>query len=222
MAIRAVSAPQHQVRLGAPALYLGTALQVSATYLGFQHPGWFWRALPPGLSSLGIPGLRRLRSRPQPASPGWLVLGLLAGVAGYGVTALGAALVARSAIGRRSLARIHECSASVGRPTAALLTLPASLGEELFWRESVLRAHGRADREPVLADLASTTLLYAAVQSASLEPLPPLGALLLGGGAGWLRIRSRSIWPAVLAHLVYSELCLVAPGLTHPRPSAIR
>jgi membrane protease YdiL (CAAX protease family) len=48
---------------------------------------------------------------------------------------------------------------------------------------------------------------------ASLQPLPPLGAVLLGSGTGWLRIRSGSVWPAVLAHLVYAELCLVVPGL---------
>jgi membrane protease YdiL (CAAX protease family) len=95
---------------------------------------------------------------------------------------------------------------------AALLVIPAAAGEEIFWRESLLERQ-RLARGSDFQALVASTLAYGAVQAGSLQPLPPLGALLLGSMAGWLRIRSGSIWPAVAAHLAYTELCLVAPGL---------
>ena len=48
---------------------------------------------------------------------------------------------------------------------------------------------------------------------AALNPLPPAGALLLGTVTGALRITSDSIWPGLLAHVINTELTLVAPGL---------
>lgn len=165
-----------------------------------------------GLSGSGIPGFSRLRQHPGQTSGRWVGLGLLVGLGGYGVTTAGAVLASRLAIGRRSLEEIQQCSQGVSRPWAALLVVPAGMGEEIFWREAVLGPYLDAGQSEIGA-LVGTTLVYAAVQAGSMQPLPPLGALLLGAGAGWLRIRSGSIWPAVAAHLAYSELCFVAPGL---------
>ena len=201
----------------APALLIGAATQAGLAYLSFRHPKYFWALMTVGLSASGAPAWRRLRARPQPAPLRWLGLGVLAGSAGYGITAAGAALSARLPLGRRSLRRLRECSASVPRPVAAVLVIPAAVGEELFWRESVLGSRIANMENSQLRQLLGPTLAYVAVQAWSFQPLPPLGALLLGWGAGWIRLRSRSIWPAVAAHLVYSELCLVAPGLPQPQ-----
>ena len=203
--------------LPALTLVLSAAGQAGLSYLSFRHPRYFWALMTLGLSACGVPGLRTLRAHPQRASVRWLLLGTIGGVAGYGVTAAGAALAARLTLGRRSLDRLEECSRGVPRPVAALLVVPAALGEEVFWRESVLGRQLRPGASPPLRSLVSSTLAYAAVQVGSLQPLPPLGALLLGSGAGWIRIRSGSIWPAVAAHLAYTELCLVAPGLPGDR-----
>jgi len=171
-----------------------------------------------GLSVSGLPGLRKLRDQPQPTSASWLLAGAAAGLAAYGVTLAGASVVGRLSRGKRWLARLRECTQGTPRPLAALLVIPASIGEELFWRESVLGLRLRDDVE--LGLIVRATLVYAAVQAASLQPLPSLGALLLGSGAGLLRVRSGSIWPSVAAHLVYAELCLVEPGLPEPRGGA--
>jgi membrane protease YdiL (CAAX protease family) len=197
----------------ASGLVLGAAGQAGLSYLSFRHPRFFWALMTLGLSACGVPGLRRLRVRPQKASIRGLGLGVLAGVAGYGITAAGAVVASRLSIGRRSLDRLQDCSQSVSRPVAALLVIPAAVGEEVFWRESVLGRQLQQEASSQVRDLVSSTLAYAAVQAGSLQPLPPLGGLLLGAGAGWIRIRTGSIWPAVAAHLAYSELCLVAPGL---------
>lgn len=200
-------------RLTAPELALGAAAQAGLAYLSFRYPRYFWSLMTLGLSACGLPGLWRLRARPQPVSIRWLGWGTLAGVTGYLVTAAGAVLASRLPLGRRSLARLQECSQGVPRPAAALLAIPAAVGEEIFWRESVLGRQLQTRASSPFHALLSSTLAYAVVQAGSLQPLPPLGALLLGSGAGWLRIRSGSIWPAVAAHLAYTELCLVAPGL---------
>jgi membrane protease YdiL (CAAX protease family) len=192
---------------------LGAATQAGLSYLSFRYPRYFWVLMTLGLSACGLPGFRRLRAEPQRASVRGLGFGVLAGVAGYGITAAGAAVAGHWPFGRRSLDRLRECSRSVPRPVAALLVIPAAVGEELFWRDSVLGRQFPPSADSQFRRLAGSTLAYAAVQAGSLQPLPPLGGLLLGAGAGWIRIRSGSIWPAVAAHLAYSELSLVTPGL---------
>jgi len=169
-----------------------------------------------GLSLSGWPGLRKLRDGPQPTSASWLLAGAAAGLAAYGVTLAGALAVGRLPRGRRWLSRLRECTSGTPRPLAALLVIPASVGEEIFWRQSVLGGGLSPGDEIDLGLIVRSTLVYAAVQAASLQPLPSLGALLLGSGAGLIRVRSGSIWPAVAAHCVYAELCLVQPGLPVP------
>jgi membrane protease YdiL (CAAX protease family) len=195
---------------------LGIVSQAGLVYLSFRNPRRFWPLMTTGLSAGGLPGLRRLRERPQPTSIRWLLTGAAVGLVGYGITVAGAAVVGRVPQGRRWLARLRACTQGVPSPLAALLVIPASIGEELFWRESVPGQQLDPGADVDLSLIMRSTLIYAAVQGASLQPLPSLGALLLGSGAGVLRLRSRSIWPAVAAHLVYAELCLVEPGL--PRP----
>jgi membrane protease YdiL (CAAX protease family) len=198
-------------------LVLGAAAQTGLSYLSFRDPRYFWAVMTVGLSACGVPGFRRLRQRPARTSGRWLGVGLVTGLVGYGITVAGAIVIGRLAIGRRSLKQLEQCSQGVSRPLAAMLVIPAGIGEEIFWRESVLGRQLEAGHSQ-LSSLVGATLAYAAVQAGSLQPLPPLGALLLGAGAGWLRIRSGSIWPAVVAHLAYSELCLVAPGLPAAGP----
>lgn len=195
------------------ALALAILGQATLCYLSFQKPRYFWPLMTLGLGAVGLPGLGRLRSRPEPASLGWMVAGGLAGGLGYGITAAGALVARRLSLGRRSLDRLRECTGGVPPQLAALLVVPAAVGEEIFWRESFLGHQLRERPQPEGSALLRSTLVYGLVQMASLQPLPPLGAVLLGSGTGWLRIRSGSVWPAVLAHLVYAELCLVVPGL---------
>jgi len=196
-----------------PARALGIASQAGLVYLSFRNPRCFWPLMTLGLSVSGLPGLRKLRDRPQPTSASWLLAGAAAGLAAYGVTLAGANVVGRLPRGRRWLARLRDCTQGAPRPLAALLVVPASIGEEIFWRESVLGPGLHPGDDLDLGLIVRSTLVYAAVQAASLQPLPSLGALLLGLGAGLIRVRSGSIWPAVAAHLVYAELCLVEPGL---------
>jgi membrane protease YdiL (CAAX protease family) len=199
---------------------LGIASQAWLVYLSFRNPRHFWPLMTVGLSASGLPGVRRLRERPQPTSVRWVVTGAALGVVGYGITVIGAALVGRLPQGGRWLARLRACTDAAPRPLAALLVIPASIGEELFWRESVLGREQGPGADLDLGLIVRSTLVYAAVQGTSLQPLPSLGALLLGSGAGFLRLRSGSIWPGVAAHLVYAELCLVEPGLPGPTGDA--
>jgi membrane protease YdiL (CAAX protease family) len=196
-----------------PILVLGVAGQAALCYWTFRHPRSFWPLMTLGLSASGLPGLCRLRQHPQVVQAGWLAVGATAGLAGYGITASGAALLCRLTSGRRWLAQFHRCTGRLTPPLAALLVLPAAAGEELFWRDTLLGRLLRGGSQPSRGLWLRSTLLYGAVQAGSLQPLPPLGGLLLGAGAGWIRLRSGSVWPAVLGHLVYTELCLVRPGL---------
>jgi len=195
---------------------MGIASQAGLVYLSFRNPRHFWPLMTTGLSVSGLPGARRLRQRPQPTSARWLLAGAALGLVGYGITVAGASVFRRIPQGGRWLARVRACTQGVPRSLAALLVIPASIGEELFWRESLLGQGLDQAADLDLGVIMRSTLVYAAVQGASLQPLPSLGALLLGSGAAVLRLRSGSIWPAVAAHLVYAELCLVEPGLPGP------
>ena len=206
--------------MGLPDATLGIASQAGLVYLSFRNPRYFWPLMTAGLSVSGWPGLQKLRDRPQPTSASWLLAGAAAGLAAYGVTLAGAFVVGRMPRGRRWLARLRQCTSGTPRPLAALLVIPASIGEEIFWRQSVLEGGLRPGDEIELGLIMRSTLVYAAVQAASLQPLPSLGALLLGSGAALIRVRSGSIWPAVAAHCVYAELCLVQPGLPKPGEGA--
>ncbi|MGH7697226.1 MAG: CPBP family intramembrane glutamic endopeptidase [Candidatus Dormibacteria bacterium] len=173
----------------------------------------------PGLAVCGLPGLLRIRARGgDPARARQVVGGAVVGAGVYAVAGSSSLLLARWSWGRRSLVRLARCRGAMPVGLAAAVAAVASAGEEIFWRESWLGTGLERSREEALAPLWRSTLAYAAVQAASLDPVLPLGAVLLGAVTGWLRIRSRSIWPGVAAHVLFSELALVAPGLASPSP----
>lgn len=130
------------------------------------------------------------------------MIGLGSGMALHLVTVAIAAVIRRSSFGASRLSAVRRWTGSSPRPLAALLVLPAAMGEELYWR---------ADPQP------GGVAAYVACQLASRNPLLPLGALPLGLVTTWLRRRSGCLWPAFLAHLAYTELTMVYPGLPAPR-----
>lgn len=193
-------------------LALGALVQSFALGVSQRRPAAFWPLMTAALVSAGLSvGTSRPPPGPLP-SRRWLWRGAASGVGMYAITWGSARVLSRTGFGRRGLDKLERCTESVPAPVAAVLVLPAACGEEWFWREGVLGASlERGDGQA--AALLSSTLRYAAVQLAALNPLPPAGALLLGGVTGALRIGSDSIWPGLLAHVIYAELTLVAPGL---------
>jgi membrane protease YdiL (CAAX protease family) len=143
-----------------------------------------------------------------PAGRRWLAGGAAAGVGAYAVTALAALLLDRFPQGRGWLHHVRRCTGSRPRWVRAILVIPAAIGEELFWREAVLVGGGR----PGLR-VGPEITAYAAVQAASGNPPAVAGGVLLGAVTSLLRLRSGTLGPALTAHLVFSELTLVWPGL---------
>lgn len=130
--------------------------------------------------------------------------GLGAGVALHLVTVAVATVIRRSSFWSARLSTVRRWTGSSPRPLAAMLVMPAAMGEELYWR---------ADPQP------GGVAAYVACQLASRNPLLPLGALPLGLLTTWLRRRSGCLWPALFAHLAYTELTMVYPGLPAPLES---
>jgi len=159
-------------------------------------------------SGLLVPSARSGRI----SSARWVGVGAGLGAVAYSATLAASILISRSGRGRRSLTRFQQCTGSTPKMVAAALILPAALGEEWFWREGVISELIARGHNPGRV-LGQATACYALVQAASLDPLPPAGALLLGLVTGALRMTSGSVWPALAAHVVFSELTLVAPGL---------
>jgi membrane protease YdiL (CAAX protease family)/ferredoxin len=91
-------------------------------------------------------------------------------------------------------------------PFSAFLTVAAvavigPVLEELLLRGVVLRA--ASARFGMWAGIAVSALAFAALH-ASLWSLLPL--TVLGVGLGWLASKSRSLWPAIFAHVVYNAV----------------
>ena len=78
------------------------------------------------------------------------------------------------------------------------------LGEELFYRGLGIRVFG------FLGDTAAVTVtaLVFGLAHGVLGALPPL--VFFGLALGWIRVRSRSVWPGVLAHGAYNSLGIIA------------
>ncbi|HVD03536.1 MAG TPA: CPBP family intramembrane glutamic endopeptidase [Candidatus Dormibacteraeota bacterium] len=195
-------------------LWLGAVGQGIALRWGFHNPSRFWPLVTAGLVGSGLLVGPRREESPQQPDRRWVAVGAAAGLGAFGLTALVSVVVARVPIGRRWLAEVGASTGAVSRPAAAALVVPCALAEELFWREGVLSRTGTAQSWTALC---RHTVAYAAVQGASLNPLPVCGGVLLGALTGLLRQRSGSLLPALAAHLVYSELTLVVPGLPAQR-----
>jgi membrane protease YdiL (CAAX protease family)/NAD-dependent dihydropyrimidine dehydrogenase PreA subunit len=89
--------------------------------------------------------------------------------------------------------------------TVAAVAVVGPILEEALLRGVVLTALRRRFGEwpAVLAGALAFALLHASVWS--LLPLTVLGA-----GLGWLAVRSRSLWPAVVAHVLYNGVLVGA------------
>jgi membrane protease YdiL (CAAX protease family) len=89
--------------------------------------------------------------------------------------------------------------------TIVVVALVGPLLEELLLRGVVLGAVSA--RIGVWPAIAACALAFALLH-ASLWSLLPL--TVLGVGLGWLAVRSRSLWPAVLAHVLYNAVLVAA------------
>lgn len=182
----------------------GLAAQALALYASRRRPRHFWPLMTAALIGSGasvMPPSPRNRAALCCCPPGWAALGLGAGIGLHLAAAEGARVIRRFPAGASRLARVRLWTGSRPRAVAALLVIPAAVGEELYWR---------ADPRP--GDVAS----YAACQLASGNLLLPLGAVPLGLLTTWLRQASGCLWPALFAHLAFTELTFVAPGLPGP------
>ncbi len=183
-------------------------LQAGALRVSFRHPRLFWILMTPALVGSGMATAEGGHPRAARVGAGWIASGAGAGLGAYLVTIAAALLLGRHPSGRRWLQQVHSCTGSCPRPLRAILVVPASIGEELFWREGVLVGDDRK-RLRVGSEVAG----YLAVQIASGNPTTVAGGLLLGLVTSLLRSRSGSLAPALTAHLMFSELTLVWPGL---------
>lgn len=187
---------------------LGAALlaQMVAAREAQAHPARFWPLMGGSLCLAGLVTLPEERRELGAPTPGWALAAVAVGAGLHLLVRAGALLLGGGPRLRDHLERVRAGAHSVPAPLAAALAVPAAAGEELYWRG--LQPGPRFGGEVV-----GPALWYAGCQLPSGNPLLALGALPLGLAGGWLRMRSGSLIPAVIAHVVFSELTLVWPGL---------
>jgi membrane protease YdiL (CAAX protease family) len=185
-------------------------LGVSAR-LARRRPQRFWPVMTLGLTIAGLSAGPRSRTASWRGGPGWAVaaLGLGAGLH-LGVRA-GAGLAGRVSPLGKDLEWFWRAVGSAPTGTRAALCVPAVIGEELFWRSGGFTAEA--------GSVWVSALGYAAAQLPTQNALLVMGALPLGLVTTWVRRRSGSLLPAVICHLVFSEMTLAWPGLPLPSGS---
>jgi membrane protease YdiL (CAAX protease family) len=146
-------------------------------------------------SNLRLAPYLRLRR----ARPGLVVLGALAGAAGYvtsgAVMAIAQRLLPRGWVETFDIARLFEAPTWERWALAGLAALAAPVCEELTFRGYVQTT--LALRRRPGAAIAAGALLFATIH---LDPVRFPALLVLGGVFGWLTWRAGSIWPSVAAH----------------------
>lgn len=90
---------------------------------------------------------------------------------------------------------------------ATLLLLPVILGEELVWRGVVQRA--LTERWGAWLGCVSAALLYALAHAPLGSPVLAMAALLCGFAWGALRLASRTLVPALVAHILWDLFVLL-------------
>jgi membrane protease YdiL (CAAX protease family) len=146
-----------------------------------------------------------------PTASRWYVTALLAGVV---MPPLGALITQLLAHGHDVTQNVQELSEHASRnlrlPFAIVAVTVGPMIEELLFRGVLLSALMR--RMSTAFSVAICVVLFGAVHLAGLAfqwyALPNL--MLLAAVLCWLRLKSGSLWPAILAHGLYNLFALVA------------
>jgi membrane protease YdiL (CAAX protease family) len=175
---------------------------IALVVLGIVHRKWpvLWSlAPPPGFGFAPAVSMR------------WYVLAFIVGVV---TPPLGGWLTEVLAHGQAVSQNVEELSRhapeNLRLPLAMVVVIVGPLIEELLFRGVLLSALMR-DLSAAWS-IAISAVLFGVVHLEGLDfqwfALP--GLILLAVGLAWLRLKSSSLWPAVLAHGVYNLFALIA------------
>jgi len=198
---------------GDPVVVFGSALLSQLVFLS---------AVPLAMRLSGCPADELLALRPvRPVTLGLAAVGLLCfSLAGDFLIALvrehwpdTASVLVELAVMVRGLPLLPQFLAVVG------ISLLPAIGEEALFRGVLFTAFLR--RWGPVATVAVTALLFGGIH---LDPLQSPAAILLGAYLGLLRLRTGSLWPAVVAHGVNNLVAMmlaVANAGSPPGPFAV-
>ena len=189
----------------------GLLVVASAALLARRRPQRFWPAMTLGLTLAGLSAVPRARSARWRCGPRWVMAALGLGAGLHLGVRVGAGLAGRIPPLAGDLEWFRGAVSSAPTGKRAALSVPAVLGEEIFWRSG----GWVAGAGPVWR----SALGYAAAQLPTQNALVVVGALPLGLATTWARRRSGSLLPPVICHLVFSEMTLAWPGLPLPSGS---
>lgn len=175
----------------------------------FILPVWdTWARLIMVISLLGLLGLLASWGQPQrPAGAAQIVLAAVTGVAIYGAAWVFAMIPAAGA----KMVVLDRWTGGRSAATIALTLPVAVIGEELFWRATILRL-GVA-RFGVTAGVLAATSAYALAHVASGTWLLPFAAFSAGVIWAGLLLATRNVVPPIVSHLVFDALLLIVAPL---------
>ena len=145
-----------------------------------------------------LPAIRNI------GSLGWLAIGVLCGLGTFEVASIWGDLSSYAfGIPPASVAEPLRAAGFGWLSIIALIALYPAIFEELAFRGVILPCLNRALtlKESIAVSGMMFMILHLTVPSA-----PPL--LLAGIGLGFLRVRSKSIWPGIAMHFTHNAMCI--------------
>jgi membrane protease YdiL (CAAX protease family) len=178
---------------------LGSVAQAGSPVLGLVWTEVFAFLSPALVVVAGRNLLPSRYLRLRPARPAAVLLGAVAGLAGYpaaaGIMALASLLLPAAWVASFDVSRLLELPGAQKYAFAAVAATLAPLCEEAAFRGYVQTT--LAVRVRPAAAIAGSALLFAAIH---VDPVRFPALLVLGALFAWLAWRAGSLWPAVAAH----------------------
>ncbi len=161
------------------------------------------------LVGLALGGLRWSEVVRLTSFRGVLLLPMVIAVVGFGIVASELDNVSQFLVPMPDfIARLLGDVFSGGLGMVIVLMVVAPLTEELLFRGLILR--GFMQRYGTVVAVLLSTLLFALIH---VNPYQFASAILMGVFLAWLFVRTRSLWPCIIAHALFNGHVIVLPML---------
>ncbi|WP_100372514.1 CPBP family intramembrane glutamic endopeptidase [Bacillus sp. FJAT-45037] len=192
-----------------PILWIGYLLALSLLAISFWwQPIDFWMLFPLSLFILTMVAWATTKMDISSLTSKDVTIGVVSGVALYGVFALGKWLI--EVTGLPLMDQLHTLYTLV-QPTSTIhyvwLFLIVIPGEEWFWRGFLVKRL-LVNHTSINAALIGTAL-YALAHVFAGSILLVLAACIAGFVWSWIYIKTRNLWIAILSHLVFDVFLLL-------------
>ncbi len=140
-----------------------------------------------------------------------IMLGLVSGLLLYGLFLLGFQATKNMSVIGQGVSEVYAFRSTSSLVIGLLILFPIAPSEEVYWRGLIQRRF--AERLGPLAGFLSSSAAYSLVHLPTLNPSLILTALIGGLVWGYLYLRTKSLVPGIVSHVLFDLLIFVVAPL---------